>query len=119
LDISTQVGAWCLIQDPVPTFYLYGEPHRSVSNHFLHAESLDGPVRDRPVGQFDRIPTACSNHLILIADGGGVMHAEGAMTAFESALPAARSIPGRARLSAGTPNPAARSSRWRTATGTN
>jgi AraC family transcriptional activator of pobA len=72
-----------LIQDPVPTFYLYGEPHRSVSNHFLHAESLDD--RSRPAGWTIRPHSHRElNHLILIAGGGGVMHAEGAMTAFEA-----------------------------------
>jgi AraC family transcriptional regulator, transcriptional activator of pobA len=69
--------------DPVPTFYLYGEPHRSVSNHFVHAESLDD--RSRPAGWRIR-PHAHRelNHLILISNGGGVMQAEGAITRFEA-----------------------------------
>ena len=69
--------------DPVPNFYLYGEPHRSVDEHFLHVESLD--VRSRPAGWTIR-PHAHRelNHLILITTGGGTMQAEGAVTEFEA-----------------------------------
>jgi AraC family transcriptional activator of pobA len=69
--------------DPVPNFYLYGEPHRSVEEHFLHVESLD--VRSRPAGWTIR-PHAHRelNHLILITTGGGAMQAEGAVTEFEA-----------------------------------
>ena len=72
-----------MIQQPVPTYYLNGEPHRSVANNFLHAESLDD--RSRPAGWTIR-PHAHRelNHLILIAGGGGIMHAEGVVTAFEA-----------------------------------
>jgi len=72
-----------MIQDPVPNFYLYGEPHRSVSNNFLHAESLDD--RSRPAGWTIRPHSHRElNHLILIADGGGAMQAEGIVTVFEA-----------------------------------
>jgi AraC family transcriptional activator of pobA len=70
-------------QSPVPNFYLYGEPHRSVSDHFLHVEPLD--VRSRPAGWTIRPHSHRElNHLILIAGGGGMMHAEGILTAFEA-----------------------------------
>ena len=69
--------------DPVPNFYLYGEPHRSVDDHFLHCESLD--ARSRPAGWTIRPHSHRElNHLILIAGGGGVMQAEGAVTGFEA-----------------------------------
>lgn len=72
-----------MFQEPVPTFYLYGEPHRSVSNHFLHAESLDH--RSRPAGWTIRPHSHRElNHLILIAEGGGAMQAEGRVTEFEA-----------------------------------
>jgi len=72
-----------VFQQPVPTFYLYGEPHRSVSNHFLHAESLDH--RSRPAGWTIRPHSHRElNHLILIAEGGGTMQAEGTVTVFEA-----------------------------------
>ena len=69
--------------DPVPNFYLYGEPHRSVADHFLHVESLDD--RSRPADWTIRPHSHRElNHLILIAAGGGVMQAEGAVTGFEA-----------------------------------
>jgi AraC family transcriptional regulator, transcriptional activator of pobA len=68
---------------PVPNFYLYGEPHRSVADHFLHVEPLD--VRSRPAGWTIRPHSHRElNHLILIAVGGGMMHAEGIVTEFEA-----------------------------------
>ena len=72
-----------ITNDPVPNFYLYGEPHRSVDDDFLHVESLD--VRSRPAGWTIR-PHAHRelNHLILITVGGGVMLAEGTVTGFEA-----------------------------------
>ena len=69
--------------DPVPNFYLYGEPHRSVDDHFLHVESLDD--RSRPAGWTIRPHSHRElNHLILIAGGGGVMQAEEIVTGFEA-----------------------------------
>ena len=69
--------------DPVPNFYLYGEPHRSVADHFLHVESLDD--RSRPAGWTIR-PHAHQelNHLILITEGRGVMLAEGEVSRFDA-----------------------------------
>jgi AraC family transcriptional activator of pobA len=71
------------VHDPVPFFYLYGEPHRSVAEHFLHVESLDD--RSRPAGWTIRPHSHRElNHLILIAEGGGMMHAEGDATSFKA-----------------------------------
>ena len=69
--------------NPVPTFYLYGEPHRSVEDNFLHVERLS--ERSLPAGWTIR-PHAHRelNHLILIAKGGGVMQAEGEVGRFEA-----------------------------------
>jgi len=71
------------VQDRVPTFYLYGEPHRAVANHFVHAESLDD--RSRPAGWTIRPHSHRElNHLILIAEGGGLMEAEETVTRFDA-----------------------------------
>jgi AraC family transcriptional activator of pobA len=69
------------VHNPVPTFYLYGEPHRSAADNFLHVERLAD--RSLPAGWTIR-PHAHRelNHLILIAEGGGVMDAEGEMSRF-------------------------------------
>lgn len=70
-------------REPVPTFYLYGEPHRSAAALFLHAESLE--ERSRPAHWTIRPHSHRElNHLILIAEGGGVMEAEGSSSAFEA-----------------------------------
>jgi AraC family transcriptional regulator, transcriptional activator of pobA len=61
--------------DAVPTFYLYGEPHRAARADFVHVESLE--ERSRPAGW--RIKPHAHrdlNHLILVAQGGGAMSAE-------------------------------------------
>ena len=67
--------------EPIPTFYLYGEPHRSVADDFLHVESLDD--RSRPANWTIQ-PHAHRelNHLILIAGGGGIMRTDGGVTRF-------------------------------------
>ena len=67
--------------EPVPMFYLYGEPHRSVADDFLHVESLDD--RSRPA-DWTIQPHAHRelNHMILIAEGGGVMRIDGAVARF-------------------------------------
>jgi AraC family transcriptional activator of pobA len=71
------------VHEPVPTFYLYGEPHRSAADNFLHVERLAD--RSLPAGWTIR-PHAHRelNHLIPIAEGGGVMHAEGDTSRFEA-----------------------------------
>lgn len=68
---------------PVPTFHLYGEPDRSVEEHYLHVERLAD--RSLPAGWAIRPHFHRElNHLILITDGGGAMQAEGAVTRFEA-----------------------------------
>jgi AraC family transcriptional activator of pobA len=67
--------------DPVPAFHLYGEPHRPVPDDFLHVETLDD--RSRSADWTIQPHTHRElNHLILIAQGGGVMRAEGTVTRF-------------------------------------
>ncbi|WHO37951.1 helix-turn-helix domain-containing protein [Sphingobium sp. AP49] len=67
----------------VPAFYLYGEPQRHVIDGFVHVESLDD--RSRPSEWTIRPHLHRDlNHIILIADGGGSMQAEGALVAFEA-----------------------------------
>lgn len=69
--------------DAVPSFYLYGEPQRSVAEGFVHVESLDD--RSRPSEWTIRPHVHRNlNHIILIADGGGAMQVEGAHVAFEA-----------------------------------
>jgi AraC family transcriptional regulator, transcriptional activator of pobA len=81
LDFSTD--ARVNVPDPVPTFYLYGEPHRSVTDNFLHVERL--AERSLPAGWTIRPHSHRElNHLIPITEGGGVMHAEGQATRFEA-----------------------------------
>ncbi len=60
--------------DPVPSFYLYGEPQRSVAEGFVHVESLDD--RSRP-SEWTIRPHVHRDlhHIILIARGGGAMQA--------------------------------------------
>lgn len=68
---------------PVPSFYLYGEPQRSVAEGFVHVESLDD--RSRPSEWTIRPHVHRDlNHIILIAQGGGAMQAEGAQVAFDA-----------------------------------
>jgi AraC family transcriptional regulator, transcriptional activator of pobA len=71
------------VHNPVPTFYLYGEPHRSAEDNFLHVERLAD--RSLPAGWTIR-PHAHRelNHLILITEGGGAMQAEGEVIRFEA-----------------------------------
>jgi len=61
--------------NPVPTFYLYGEPHRAVADGFIHVEHLDD--RSRP-SEWTILPHAHAglHHVFWIASGGGAMQAE-------------------------------------------
>lgn len=70
--------------EAVPTFYLYGEPQQTVTGNFVHVEDLDD--RSRP-SEWTIRPHVHRhlNHLILIADGGGAMQAEGASVSFNAA----------------------------------
>jgi len=67
----------------VPSFYLYGEPQRAVREGFVHVESLDD--RSRP-SEWTIQPHLHRdlNHVILIGEGGGTMHAEGVAWRFDA-----------------------------------
>jgi AraC family transcriptional activator of pobA len=68
---------------PVPHFYLYGEPQRSVAEGFVHVESLDD--RSRPSEWTIRPHVHRDlNHIILIGEGGGAMQAEAAQVSFDA-----------------------------------
>jgi len=70
-------------ESAVPIFYLYGEPHRSVSDSVVHVESLDD--RSRPSEWTIRPHShADLNHLFLISTGGGSMRAEDRQLFFNS-----------------------------------
>jgi AraC family transcriptional regulator, transcriptional activator of pobA len=60
---------------PIPNFYLYGEPHRTVDEGFVHVESLDD--RSRP-SEWTIQPHSHAelHHIFLIATGGGAMAIE-------------------------------------------
>lgn len=67
----------------IPTFYLYGEPQRSVDEGFVHVESLDD--RSRPSEWTIRPHVHRDlNHFIVITEGGGSMVAEGERFSFDS-----------------------------------
>lgn len=59
----------------VPSFYLYGEPHRAVADGFIHVEHLDD--RSRP-SEWTIQPHAHTDlvQIFLITSGGGAMQAE-------------------------------------------
>lgn len=68
---------------PVPRFYLYGEPQRGAEAGFVHVESLDD--RSRPSEWTIRPHLHRDlNHIILIAQGGGAMDADGVRTCFDA-----------------------------------
>ncbi|MGE4481972.1 helix-turn-helix domain-containing protein [Acidocella sp.] len=68
---------------PVPSFYLYGEPHRAAAPGFVHVEWLDD--RSRP-SEWTIRPHAHRElaQLILIAKGGGEMRAEARGVRFDA-----------------------------------
>jgi AraC family transcriptional activator of pobA len=61
--------------DVIPSFFLYGEPPRSVGDRFLHIENLDDRSR---ASDWNIRPHAHTNlnHIFYIAQGGGEMRAE-------------------------------------------
>ena len=67
----------------IPTFYLYGEPHRRVEEGFVHVESIDD--RSRP-SEWTIRPHAHAElaHIFFIAAGGGAMRADAAVVHFAS-----------------------------------
>ena len=68
---------------PVPSFYLYGEPQRSVAEGFVHVENLDDRSRPSEWTIRPHVHRAL-NHIILIAEGGGAMQAEGTEVRFDA-----------------------------------
>lgn len=76
--------------DAVPTFYLYGEPPRTVTDGFLHVERLDD--RSRP-SEWTIRPHAHADlvQLFLIEHGGGITRVEGQVVHF--AAPALLVVP--------------------------
>ncbi len=69
------------MRDSVPTFYLYGEPRRSVDEHFVHVEALVD--RTQPSEWTIRPHTHAElNHVFHVSAGGGAMRADTARIAF-------------------------------------
>ncbi len=65
----------------IPSFFLFGEPLRTVEGKFLHLEALDD--RSRPNDWNIRAHAhADLNHVFHITSGGGVMRAEDQVVAF-------------------------------------
>jgi len=67
----------------IPSFYLYGEPHRTVGERFLHLEALDD--RSRPSDWNIRAHSHLHlNHLFFIEQGGGEMQADAEVIGFQA-----------------------------------
>ena len=65
----------------IPSFFLFGEPLRTVEGKFLHLEALDD--RSRPNDWNIRAHAhADLNHVFHVTSGGGVMHAEDQVAVF-------------------------------------
>ncbi|KQY29963.1 AraC family transcriptional regulator [Caulobacter sp. Root1455] len=76
----------------IPSFFLFGEPLRTVEGKFLHLEDLDD--RSRPNDWNIRAHAhADLNHVFHITSGGGVMHAEDQAAVF--AAPCLLLVPSR------------------------
>ena len=70
-----------LDQSVFPTFFLYGEPPREITERFLHLEDLD--QRSRPSHWNIRAHAHSDlNHVFLISRGAGEMSADGAVIRF-------------------------------------
>ena len=56
----------------IPSFYLYGEPHRVAAEGFVHVETLDD--RTRPSEwSISAHSHRELNHIFFVAEGGGEM----------------------------------------------
>lgn len=79
-----------MVSAAIPSFYLYGEPHRAVEDGFVHAERLDD--RSRP-HEWTILPHAHADlvQLFLLERGGGTMRAEA--TSFAVTAPALVIVP--------------------------
>jgi len=67
----------------IPAFYLYGEPHQSVAEGFVHIEALDD--RTRPC-EWTIQPHSHAElcHIFFVSAGGGAMRADGETVTFAS-----------------------------------
>ncbi|HEX7873200.1 MAG TPA: helix-turn-helix domain-containing protein [Sphingobium sp.] len=67
----------------IPSFYLYGEPHRLVDQDFVHVEALDD--RSRP-SEWTIKPHSHAEltHLFALISGGGAMRADGNAVQFSA-----------------------------------
>jgi AraC family transcriptional activator of pobA len=65
----------------IPTFYLYGEPHQSVDEAFVHIEAIED--RSRP-NEWTIRPHAHADlcHIFVIDSGGGTMRADATKSYF-------------------------------------
>lgn len=64
-----------MVANPVPSFYLYGEPHQAVAEGFIHVEALDD--RSRPSEWTIRAHAhADLVQIFVIHAGGGTMQAD-------------------------------------------
>lgn len=72
-----------MANDPVPRFYLYGEPHRAVADGFVHAEHLDD--RSRP-SEWTIAPHAHAElvQILVVTTGGGTMRVEDRVLHFDA-----------------------------------
>ena len=79
-------------EQPLPLFFLYGEPSQVADPDFLHVEDL--ATRSRP-GNWRIAPHKHSdlNHLLLIAEGGGTIQYEA--ESFPFTAPALLAVPAR------------------------
>lgn len=70
-----------MLDDAIPSFFLYGEPPRAVGDRFLHLEAIDD--RTRP-SNWNIRPHAHANlnHVFHIASGGGELRADDQVIAF-------------------------------------
>ncbi|HEX7871628.1 MAG TPA: helix-turn-helix domain-containing protein [Sphingobium sp.] len=66
---------------PVPSFYLYGEPHRLVDDRFVHVEALDDRTRPSEWTIRPHVHTDL-NHIFHVESGGGSMRADAEIIPF-------------------------------------
>lgn len=72
-----------MAESGVPTFYLYGEPHRGVAEGFVHVEALDD--RSRPSEWTIRAHAHTDLVQMFVIDlGGGTMQADDSVLEFEA-----------------------------------
>ncbi|MEO5706425.1 MAG: helix-turn-helix domain-containing protein [Alteraurantiacibacter sp.] len=81
-----------MTEQPLPHFFLYGEPSQAADPDFIHVEDL--ALRSRPGNwRIDPHKHGDLNHLLLIAEGGGTIMYEAEQ--FPFAAPALLAVPAR------------------------